>query len=173
MLHLLQLLFTVWLSWLCLVSAGASRLTLAVERAIEEATLATCPGGLKKKDTLQLLQVSNLSKAVACLAHRLRQTPSDAVSAGALAVVLEERGYTQETVKELWQHAERLQGLVLPSALQSWDFLGPFVVGKVEFDGDPLEVRGVWAQAPRGLLWVTRRMVYADRGYMTSQPPRL
>jgi hypothetical protein len=126
--------------------------------------------------TLSLLRAGNGTKARACLAHVFQAARAEragdslAWAWGALGELIRVEGAPAAHVEALFERAagEGPGTGVMPPF--SFDILGPFSVGKMEYDGDPLEaaVHGGVKQARSS---ITKRFPseYADGGFVGWQ----
>nr|XP_006825285.1 PREDICTED: uncharacterized protein LOC102809823 [Saccoglossus kowalevskii] len=92
-------------------------------------------------DSVTQLRIKNKKReAVACLLKNIETNPDDAWAWSQLGTIFEDKGESSKATTALKQ-AARINGK-LSSHVTTWHYIGPFVVGKPEIDGDPLEFYG-------------------------------
>lgn len=95
---------------------------------------------------LQKLIVHLLSfqddNSVQCIIKFLKDNLKDGILWSALGKIYDAKGKKFSAQANVcFRQASKVTGK-FPKFIQDWDYIGPFVIGKTEFDGDPLEAFG-------------------------------
>jgi hypothetical protein len=166
-------------------AAGGSSTTSVRDAELAKADGAKCPAAALKRAagggagatqyvhaSLALMRAGHATKARACLSHVFKSDASASPWAwGVLGELLSREGADAEAVQACFAEAARLAGFILPHS--TYDILGPFPIGKMEFDGDPLEAP-VFGGVERARVGASRRFPseYADGGFVHWQVHR-
>ena len=114
----------------------------AASKIIEEEIVESGTSNFKCKSTrlsyfIWLLHQGQLKKAKFCLATHLKKKPKTSKAWSLLGEMYDSNKQTKKA-NLCFKEAIKLEGKFSPY-FQSWDFLGPFPIGKAELDGDPVE----------------------------------
>ncbi|OWF46589.1 uncharacterized secreted protein ARB_06907-like [Mizuhopecten yessoensis] len=101
---------------------------------------APCPKKITSSSINRLRWTAETDQAISCILVALDAKENDGFQWSALGTLYQRKGQTSQAVS-CFKHASKLSGKVSPF-VTSWDFIGPFVIGKMELDGDPLEPFG-------------------------------
>ncbi|XP_060070908.1 uncharacterized protein LOC132550832 [Ylistrum balloti] len=101
---------------------------------------APCPKKITLNSVNHLRWTAEIDQAIPCVLLALEAKENDGFQWSALGTLYQRKGQTSQAVS-CFKHASKLSGKVSPY-VASWDFIGPFVIGKMEIDGDPLEPFG-------------------------------
>ncbi|KAK7493419.1 hypothetical protein BaRGS_00015319, partial [Batillaria attramentaria] len=105
---------------------------------------AECPLQKLQRKTVDSLRLKeeHSDKTLACIVRFLKDNPSDGPFLTALGTVFEHKGKKfASQANTVFKQAVKISGK-FPSYIKDWHVIGPFVIGKTEFDGDPLEAVG-------------------------------
>ena len=122
----------------CTKSKGSSSAGNLLEKENEQWSHVSCKS-TKKDHIMKLWAKKSTDQLMACLIKAL-QASNDAFLWSVLGESLQLQGKTKAAnicFKEATKHGGKLSKFI-----QKWHFIGPFVIGKAEVDGDPLEEWG-------------------------------
>lgn len=101
---------------------------------------ASCPKKITINSVNRLRWTAETDQAISCILLALDAKNNDGFQWSALGMLYQKKGQSSQAAS-CFKHASNLSGKVSPY-VTSWDFIGPFVIGKMELDGDPLEPFG-------------------------------
>ncbi|XP_033736186.1 LOW QUALITY PROTEIN: uncharacterized secreted protein ARB_06907-like [Pecten maximus] len=101
---------------------------------------AACPKKITPNSINRLRWTAEIDQAISCILIALDTKENDGFQWSALGMLYQRKGQSSQAVS-CFRYASKLSGKVSPF-VTSWDFIGPFVIGKMELDGDPMEPFG-------------------------------
>ena len=126
-------------------------------KKIKEGALVPCKS-TKTNHILNLRAKKSTKELISCLVEVL-QTSSNAFLWSALGETfhaLEDNGKRNTCFKEALRHGGKFSKFI-----EKWHFIGPFVIGKAEIDGDPLEEWGGVKNVSR-YRWRKQFVLYSE-----------
>ncbi|KAL8611053.1 hypothetical protein ACOMHN_042669 [Nucella lapillus] len=103
-----------------------------------------CGEKLLKKHTVHSLRLKqqNADKALICMIKYLQNNLKDGFMWTSLGTAFDKAGKKFSNQANIcFKQAAIISGK-FPTFIKEWSFIGPFVIGKTEFDGDPVEAFG-------------------------------
>lgn len=141
----------------CTKSKSSSSATKFLEKENEQWSHVSCKS-TKKDHIMKLRAKKSMDQFMACLVKVL-QTSTDAFLWSVLGEAFHLQGKTKSAnicFKEATKHGGKLSKFI-----RKWHFIGPFVIGKNEVDGDPLEEWGGVKNVSK-YRWEKKLVLYSE-----------